>query len=190
MTSIEDEVNEEWRGVNYDWIASSDASPEQVALMGEQDGEARREAQDFLNRLSLMVRSNAQRTERLWRVLWHCFLDPNEPTQLEIADIVGLSDSSVSDYRRKIETELRKLNFTPEQVSAFAEELDEQLLRWRLPLNVERPKVRSQPGRTKVHPSFSDEQSDKTHDFASVAQSIQLNIESLPLGLCLESNPC
>ncbi len=189
MTSIEDEVNEEWRGINYDWIASSEASPEQIALMREQEEEARREATGFLDRLSLIVRSNAQRTERLWRVLWHCFLDPDEPTQLEIAEIVGISDSSVSDYRRKIEMELRKLNFTPEQVSAFAEELDEQL-RWRLPVNIGRTKVRPQVGKTKVSPGFSDEQCNKSHEFVSVAPAIQLNIESLPLSLCLESNPC
>ena len=47
--------------------------------------------------------------------------------------MVGISDSSVSDYRRKIEVEMRSLNFSPEQLSSFAEELDEQL-RWRLSL--------------------------------------------------------
>jgi hypothetical protein len=187
MTSIDDEVNEEWPGINYEWIASSEASPEQIALMKEQEREARRAATEFLNRLGLVVRSNPQRTERLWRVLWHCFLDPDEPTQLEIADMIGLSDSSVSDYRRKIETELRKLNFTPEQVRAFAEELDEQL-KWQLPLL-----VCSQPGQTKGRPTFSDEQNNqnnKAHEFVSVAQAIRLKIENLPLSLCLESNPC
>jgi hypothetical protein len=187
MTSIDDEVNEEWQGTNYDWIATSEAGPEQIALMKEQEREARRAATEFLNRLGLVVRSNPRRTERLWRVLWHCFLDPDEPTQLEIADMVGLSDSSVSDYRRKIETELRKLNFTPEQVRAFAEELDEQL-KWQLPLL-----VCSQPGQTKGRPTFSDEQNNqnnKAHEFVSVAQAIRLKIENLPLSLCLESNPC
>ncbi|HKE03983.1 MAG TPA: hypothetical protein VKE91_07985 [Blastocatellia bacterium] len=93
--------------------------------------------------------------------------------------MVGLSDSSVSDYRRKIETELRQLNFTPEQVGAFAEELDEQL-RWRLPFNA---------GRTLAYPTFSDGQN-KAHEFVAVARAIQLKIESLPLSLRLESNPC
>src|SRR5262249_44373760 len=122
MTSIDDEVNEEWQGNNYDWIASSEASPGEFAFVKKEEKKAGGTAAEFLNRLSLVVRSNPQRTERLWRVLWHCFLDPDEPSQLEIAEMVGLSDSSVSDYRRKIEMELRKLDFTPEQVSAFAEE--------------------------------------------------------------------
>ncbi|GEM_PF-193233 len=133
MTSIDDEVNEERQGRSYDWIASREASPEQIALLDEQAQAARRAASTFLNHLGLLVRSNPQRTERLWRVLWHCFFDPDEPSQLEIAEMVGLSDSSVSDYRRRIEAEMRKLDFAPDQLSWFAEELDEQL-RWRLSL--------------------------------------------------------
>ncbi len=134
LTSIDDQSGDERQGINYDWIASSEPGPEQIVLIGEQEREARRAAPAFLDHLSLLVRSNPQRTERLWRVLWHCFLDSDEPSQLEIAAMVGLSDSSVSDYRRKIETELRKLDFTPEQAPAFAEELDLQL-RWRLSLS-------------------------------------------------------
>ncbi len=133
MTSIDDEVNEDGQGRNYDWIASAEASPEQIALLTEQEEEARGAAPAFLDHLGLLVRSNAQRTERLWRVLWHCFFDPDEPSQLEIAEMVGISDSSVSDYRRKIEAELRRRDFTPDQLRCFAEELDEQL-RWRLSL--------------------------------------------------------
>jgi hypothetical protein len=67
----------------------------------------------------------------LWRVLWHCYFDPAEPSQLMIAEMVGISDSSVSDYRRKLEAELRGLNLLAAQVRHFTEELEEQL-RWRL----------------------------------------------------------
>jgi hypothetical protein len=133
ITSIDDDADEERQGRSYDWIASPEASPEQIAMMREQEREARRAASEFLDRLSLLARSNPRRTERLWRVLWHCFLDSNEPSQLEIAEMVGLSDSSISDYRRKIEAELRKLDFTPEQLRCFVEELEKQLL-WRLSL--------------------------------------------------------
>lgn len=134
LSSIEDEVNEERQGRNYnDSLASDEASPEEVALYNEEESEARSEAVKLLDRLSQITRSNTQRTERLWRVLWHCYFDSQEPSQLEIAEMVGISDSSVSDYRRKIEVEMRNLNFSPEQLGSFAEELDEQL-RWRLSL--------------------------------------------------------
>jgi len=128
MTSIEDEMDEERQGHwRHNSLASSDASPEQIALRNEQEQMARRAATDFLDRIHRLTRSHHQRTERLWRVLWHCYFDPSEPSQLSIAEMVGISDSSVSDYRRKLEVEMRKLAFAPEELRFFAEELDEQL---------------------------------------------------------------
>ncbi len=133
MMAIEDNSDDSRSGRNYDQLVSTDASPEQMALRQEQEREARCAALAFLDHLDALTRSNARRTERLWRVLWHCYFDREEPSQLEIAEMVGISDSSVSDYRRKIEAEMRKLTFVPEQLRVFAEELDEQL-RWRLSL--------------------------------------------------------
>lgn len=134
LTSIEDEIGEERQGRNYnDSLASAEANPEEITLRGEQETEARATAVNFLDRLDHLTRSNPQRTERLWRVLWHSYFDDGEPSQLEIAEMVGISDSSVSDYRRKIENEMRLLRFSPEQMSSFAEELNEQL-HWRLSL--------------------------------------------------------
>jgi len=134
LTSIDDEIGEERQGRNYnDSLASAEANPEEITLRSEQEIEARATAIQFLDRLGSLTRSNPQRTERLWRVLWHCYFDADEPSQMEIAEMVGISDSSVSDYRRKIEQEMRSLRFSPEQMSSFAEELNEQL-QWRLSL--------------------------------------------------------
>ncbi len=132
--SLDDEVNEERQQRRYATaLVSTDSTPEQLALARENERQARRTAHDFLNGLLHATRSNWLRTERLWRVLWHCFFDPTEPSQLLIADLVGISDSSVSDYRRKLETEMRKLKLTADQVRHFTEELREQL-HWRLSL--------------------------------------------------------
>ncbi|HYE74506.1 MAG TPA: hypothetical protein VEF04_14300, partial [Blastocatellia bacterium] len=81
--------------------------------------------------INRLTRSQRDRTERFWRVLWHCYFDPEEPSQLAVASKLGLSDSSISDYRRKMESEMRRLDFMPEQIRFFVEELDTQL-RWRL----------------------------------------------------------
>ncbi len=132
--SLDDEVSEERQQRRYATaLISTDASPEQLALARETERQARRIAHDFLDGLLRATKSNWPRTERLWRVLWHCFFDPAEPSQLLIADLVGISDSSVSDYRRKLETELRKLKLTADQMRHFTEELSEQL-HWRLSL--------------------------------------------------------
>jgi len=45
-------------------------------------------------------------------VLWYCYLSPAHITQLEAAARLSVSDSLVSDYRRRIEQQLRALNFT------------------------------------------------------------------------------
>jgi len=128
IISIEEEVSEERESQNsYDFFASSEEGPEEKLLRIEQEEHARYAAHTFLNQLSLLVRSNATRTERIWRVLWHCYFDPCGPSQLEIAEKLGVSDSSVSDYRRKLEMELQKLDFSPEHIRSFTEELAEQL---------------------------------------------------------------
>lgn len=131
ISSIDDDVNEDGEQRQKVAFMTTDVSPEQAALAGEDAQLARQTASAFLERLYQLTKANQQRTERLWQVLWHCFFDPSEPSQLQIADSVGISDSSVSDYRRKLEAELRKLKLSVEQLPHFTEELNEQL-RWRL----------------------------------------------------------
>ncbi|MBK9315634.1 MAG: hypothetical protein IPM55_15530 [Acidobacteria bacterium] len=134
MTSIdEDSSDEGYSRISHSTFASSDANPEDVIISEEEEQQARHMAEAFLDQLSILMRGNPRRTERLCRVLWHCYFDPDEPSQLEVAEMAGISDSSVSDYRRKLEAEMKSLDFAPSQLRSFAEELDE-LLRWRLSL--------------------------------------------------------
>jgi predicted transcriptional regulator len=44
-------------------------------------------------------------------VLWHCYLISDGGTQLEVAEMLGVSDSLVSDYRKRIEASLQTLSF-------------------------------------------------------------------------------
>jgi hypothetical protein len=45
-------------------------------------------------------------------VLWYCYLSPERHTQLAVAAMLGVSDSLISEYRRRIEQELRALSLT------------------------------------------------------------------------------
>ncbi|MFN0123372.1 MAG: hypothetical protein ACKV2V_22955 [Blastocatellia bacterium] len=156
LTAIEEDNNSD-EGHNRGLITSLtsvDFSPEQQVIRHEQEMQAREAAREFLDRLEKLTRANPQRTERLWRVLWHCYFDPAQPSQLSIAEMVGVSDSSVSDYRRRIEGEMRKLGFAQEHLRMFAEELDEQL-RKRLQAPVrKKEQPRRKPERT-VIPAWS-----------------------------------
>ena len=130
-----DQISEQVEG-SHSWekmIISKDC-PEGINLRREEEMLARRAAHDFLAKVDRMTRFQPQRTEKFWRILWHYYFDPSEPSQLIIADMVGMSDSSVSDHRRKMEQEMQKhllRSFTSEQLSCFAEELAGQL-KWRL----------------------------------------------------------
>lgn len=87
-------------------------NPEQSLLRRESEQEAAGFVDRFLKNLHGTVRGKVKQYHRMLGVLWHCYLSPDQATQLEVASVLGVSDSLVSDYRRRIEQELRALSFT------------------------------------------------------------------------------
>jgi hypothetical protein len=96
---------------------------EDLLLRQEKHHEAAGLANDFLVSLRKAVNQNERRFSRLVSTLWHCFYNPENPSQLEIADLLGVSDSLVSDNRRLIEYELKKLRLSVEEGAIFSESL-------------------------------------------------------------------
>jgi len=86
--------------------------PEQGLLRRESEDEAAGFVDHFLSNLNVTVRGKIKQYNRILGVLWHCYLSPQHATQLEVAAVLGVSDSLVSDYRRRIEQELRALSFS------------------------------------------------------------------------------
>jgi len=86
--------------------------PEQGLLRRESENEAAGFVDHFLANLHETVRGKIKQYNRILGVLWHCYLSPQHSTQLEVAAVLGVSDSLVSDYRRRIEQELRALSFS------------------------------------------------------------------------------
>ncbi len=87
-------------------------NPEQGLLRRESENEAAGFVDQFLKNLHETVRGKIKQYNRILGVLWHCYLSPAQSTQLEVAAVLGVSDSLVSDYRRRIEQELRALSFS------------------------------------------------------------------------------
>lgn len=87
------------------------ATPEEDLLRNEAEAAAAGCVDDFLDTLSRSVRGKAKQYDRMINVLWHCYLISNSGTQLEVADMLGVSDSLVSDYRKRIEANLQQLSF-------------------------------------------------------------------------------
>jgi hypothetical protein len=87
-------------------------NPEQSLLRRESEDEAATFVDDFLKGLHAAVRGKSKQYDRMLGVLWYCYLSPSHITQLEAAACLRVSDSLVSDYRRRIEQQLRSLSLT------------------------------------------------------------------------------
>jgi hypothetical protein len=87
-------------------------NPEQSLLRRESEDEAANFVDEFLRGLHAAVRGKSKQYDRMLGVLWYCYLSPAHITQLEAAARLNVSDSLVSDYRRRIEQQLRALSLT------------------------------------------------------------------------------
>lgn len=103
-------------------------NPEQDLLRRESEQEAAGYVDKFLQGLQESVRGKAKQYDRILGVLWHCYLSPEHITQLEAAARLSVSDSLVSDYRRRIEGLLRALNLSEvEEARRFETALRERV---------------------------------------------------------------
>ena len=87
-------------------------TPEQNYLRNEAENLAAGFVDSFLKSLSKSVRGKEKQYDRMISVLWHCYLISESGTQLEVAAMLGVSDSLVSDYRKRIESNLAQLAFS------------------------------------------------------------------------------
>ena len=124
VASLDEEFTQNSNGGSFRREAvDSRETPEGRLLRGEQDARVSQMASDFLVSLRRAVNNNERRYARLLSTLWHCYYDPSAPSQLEIAEILGVSDSLISDNRRLIEYELKRLKLTIEDGAVFSESL-------------------------------------------------------------------
>ncbi|MBA2333469.1 MAG: hypothetical protein H0V90_00870 [Blastocatellia bacterium] len=92
-------------------IPDTRETPEEGLLRHEAEDEATGFVDGFLINLNKSVRGKAKQYDRMINVLWHCYLISDSGTQLEVAEMLGVSDSLVSDYRKRIEANLQQLSF-------------------------------------------------------------------------------
>ncbi len=92
-------------------IADNRETPEQDLLRIEGEIEAIGFVEDFLACLNGSVRGKQKQYDRMLNILWFCYLTSDGGTQLEVAEMLGVSDSLVSDYRKRIEANLQNLAF-------------------------------------------------------------------------------
>ncbi|HXF43760.1 MAG TPA: hypothetical protein VNK26_08470, partial [Pyrinomonadaceae bacterium] len=96
--------------VNFE-IPDHRDTPEQDVLRHEAEDAAIAAVENFIETLRKSVRGKQKQFDRILNVLWYCYLINDGGTQLEVAEMLGVSDSLVSDYRKRIETALQDIAF-------------------------------------------------------------------------------
>ena len=96
--------------MDFDY-ADTRETPEENVLRREAELSAINYVEGFLQNLNKSVRGKVKQYDRMINVLWYCYLISDSGTQLEVADMLGVSDSLISDYRKRIESNLQKLSF-------------------------------------------------------------------------------
>jgi DNA-directed RNA polymerase specialized sigma subunit len=102
--------NGEEEKMEFDF-ADTRENPEENVLRREGELTAAGFVDNFLNNLNKSVRGKTKQYNRMINVLWYCYLISDSGTQLEVAEMLGVSDSLVSDYRKRIESNLQQLSF-------------------------------------------------------------------------------
>lgn len=92
-------------------FADTRENPEENVLRREAELTASNFVDNFLKNLNKSVRGKTKQYNRMISVLWYCYLISDSGTQLEVAEMLGVSDSLVSDYRKRIESNLQQLSF-------------------------------------------------------------------------------
>ncbi len=110
-------------------FADNRETPEQNVLRREAEFAATNFVDNFLRNLNKSVRGKEKQYNRMISVLWHCYLISDSGTQLEVADMLGVSDSLVSDYRKRIESNLQQLSFNGVNEARFFEKALKQTVR-------------------------------------------------------------
>ncbi len=101
---------EDGERMEFDY-ADTRETPEEDVMRREAELEASGFVDNFLKNLQTSVRGKSKQYDRMVNVLWHCYLISDSGTQLEVAEMLGVSDSLVSDYRKRIEANLQQLSF-------------------------------------------------------------------------------
>ncbi len=96
--------------MDFDY-ADTRETPEENVVRREAELSSANFVEGFLSELNKSVRGKAKQYDRMISVLWHCYLISDSGTQLEVAEMLGVSDSLVSDYRKRIEANLQRLSF-------------------------------------------------------------------------------
>ncbi|HMG32861.1 MAG TPA: hypothetical protein VKM94_02895 [Blastocatellia bacterium] len=91
------------------------------------------------------MRNRPYRFRKLIEVAWHCYFNHTSPTQSSIAEMMGISDSLVSHYRRIFDSLVQKLNVTVDEMLLLDSALEKLLSAIKAEFEAADPRPQSAP---------------------------------------------
>lgn len=100
-------------------FADQRPTPEEIVLDNESMQQVEAISEQVLEKMRHAVRNKPNRYTRLARVAWHCYFDTSSPSQTSIAQMIGISNSLVSHYRKLFDNVVRGVDLDAEQYVPF-----------------------------------------------------------------------
>ncbi|HYP28700.1 MAG TPA: hypothetical protein VE262_18460 [Blastocatellia bacterium] len=108
------ETSSEMDSLNVD-LADARPTPEEVLLSKETSLLVNDMAARLMESMWKAVRGKPHRYQKLVRVAWHCYFDPSSPSQTSVAEMMGISNSLVSHYRKIFDGLIQEIELSDEE---------------------------------------------------------------------------
>jgi len=102
-------------------------SPLEILLEKETSTRVDLLADEFIEKLRKTVRNKPRRFLKLVGVAWHCYFDRSSPSQSSTAQMMGISDSLVSHYRRIFDAAILGLGLNRDELILLNGALEKRL---------------------------------------------------------------
>jgi hypothetical protein len=108
------ETSSEMDSLNVD-LADARPTPEEVLLSKETSLQVNYLTAHLMENMRKAVRNKTHRYQKLVQVVWHCYFDPSSPSQTSVAEMMGISNSLVSHYRKIFDGLIQDIELSDEE---------------------------------------------------------------------------
>ena len=108
------ETSQEMDSLNVD-LADARPTPEEMLLSKETSLQVNDMSGRLMEDMQKAVRNKPHRYQKLVQVVWHCYFDPASPSQTGVAEMMGISNSLVSHYRKIFDGLIQDIELSDEE---------------------------------------------------------------------------
>ncbi|HKG23368.1 MAG TPA: hypothetical protein VKC34_15825 [Blastocatellia bacterium] len=108
------EASSEMDSLNVD-LADARPTPEEMLLSKETSLLVSEMVTQLMEDMRKEVKNKPLRYQKLIQVVWHCYFDPSSPSQTSVAEMMGISNSLVSHYRKIFDGLIQDIELSDEE---------------------------------------------------------------------------